>query len=869
MKRLFSLILLVAILLGSTSKVWARAQTSSLTRPLVIVGRPKDSEKTISYLIEAAKKAGLSMGEDLFVLCPRDITRDIPLLASQLSSFISNCRIETGQDNLDVVAIGLSGFAVRYALETGRLSQSHVKNLVMISAPNRGSFAAEIMRAVYEIARQEGRLEESTRLGRYSPVGGLAETISAVVGDKLGHDYIEGVESTSLPPWENEVGWIEARSRSLYEPLYASYVKRRFFSVPYLPVQSPSLTFAGWIFATYPSLWRTLMDREKPPVSWTASADPWNQLPSEGQDFSTAYYEFLAMTVARNQYVMRMASKNDLVKRLFQDTYVPNDPTAALCYYGGKAASYYAEQMFITWKAKAQEKVTSVITDLLGLGSDPNAPIVRRLMKENILVNLGVSASQRYYRIPANVHLALSNSVASEKVSDRTTRYVNIGVFGKNPWQSIFPGIGPNAYGCEVDSAIAPVGPMDEIRVFGMGIGRDALEDKNLIKYVLESLEIKDYVVEVDSDSVRTIKVSSWKPAYLRSSKSEALDVLENQLDLPSPPEGWSYLIWRANRDLHPVESQPGILQGGGSISVMCQADELIGIRLVRTGTINPVLGGKVTSAYADEVKTELSASAKIISGHAKKPDQPPNNSHSKDIENDESGDESGVLDDQKSKDDGTSRKEGDEGWIWWREKVSDGDQNRKDVPTIRVVYRSKHTTLEKPKEISHKTWLIDYGDGQLDEIEGQPHLDIVHTYTSPGTYFVKMTSLDDQGETVLEKEMDVVCGGSPCDVRLTASSIVPPTVELKIVGPKKWVTGKEALYTAELKYRLPAGATLESCKIDPGETFKVLWERSGEFTVYCAAILKIRYQLDGGDIVVKNTYLESIPVEVFTLGLG
>ncbi|HON87177.1 MAG TPA: hypothetical protein PKU68_03025, partial [Bacillota bacterium] len=98
--------------------------------------------------------------------------------------------------------------------------------------------------------------------------------------------------------------------------------------------------------------------------------------------------------------------------------------------------------------------------------------------------------------------------------------------------------------------------------------------------------------------------------------------------------------------------------------------------------------------------------------------------------------------------------------------------------------------------------------------------------------------------------------------------SIVAPNVDLEISGPKKWVTGKYAVFDGKVNCDLPRDAQITDIEYDPGERFKVLWERSGEFLVYWAATLTIEYDIDGQIIKVKNTYVDSSAVDVFTPGV-
>ena len=152
--------------------------------------------------------------------------------------------------------------------------------------------------------------------------------------------------------------------------------------------------------------------------------------------------------------------------------------------------------------------------------------------------------------------------------------------------------------------------------------------------------------------------------------------------------------------------------------------------------------------------------------------------------------------------------------------------------------------------------------------LQGQPRLKIAHTFNPSGQYLVRAVSYDNHNDVLVEKSWNVVTGGEPEVREFCCSSIIPPEVELELIGPQKWVTGKHALFSGEVTWKLPDGAHIVSVDCDPGERFHVLWERSGEFTVYWAARLTIDYELEDRVIRVKNTYVTEKQVDVFTPGI-
>src|SRR5690606_19252481 len=195
-----------------------------------------------------------------------------------------------------------------------------------------------------------------TRYQRFSPFGdvGAALDPKAVTAKSTGG--LPGSIGTAMFSWEGEAWWVAQRARELYEPLYSQYVQERFLSLPYVPVDSPSQTFAGWIKQNRPLIWENcIAGAGEPPFGAmpdTALSGP----PQAGQDFTTAYYELLAMAVGRNQYVLRMAAAGSLVQSLLSSPGgpMPGSLKDAIIQYGLKALMHYAKKALVTVKAEIQ-----------------------------------------------------------------------------------------------------------------------------------------------------------------------------------------------------------------------------------------------------------------------------------------------------------------------------------------------------------------------------------------------------------------------------------------------------------------------------------------------------------------------------------
>ncbi len=449
------------------------AAARAAPRPAVIIDEPS--------LARYLESVGYTRGKDLFEVHLGELC-DLESGAMQISLAVREALSQAGAEDkgerhrCDIVAAGLPGMVARYALEKGYMSDIQVANLVMAASPNRGTFLAGVVKSALEIVRQESILERETRAERFLP--SLRDILGAEDDVPVSLKELTTAKSLKPPEWEDEDSWISTRATNLWEPLYAEYVKNRFFALPYVPSESPKETFAGWVRRTLPDVWKRLIIE----AQWPAS---------QAQRLSLPYYECLSMEVARNQYVMRTASKGSLVSSLLKDPVIPKDWKEAAFHYGTKLLLHFARKALITLKAELQELIAREAVKLTGLGSGPESPFITGLIKEDILINLGTSSSKRFERIPANLSLAELNRSSQSSAHRRDTRYVSIVSKLMNPWGLIWPELGPNDSLLEVDCGVPPIGTGDLIVVLN-GIlrlpGKHVLDDRKAQEYVARVL---------------------------------------------------------------------------------------------------------------------------------------------------------------------------------------------------------------------------------------------------------------------------------------------------------------------------------------------------------------------------------------------
>ena len=906
LKRAVCVLFLVSLCAGFLGSV-PGAFCSSRKVPLILVSEPPGSRSASGNnvwestgFVSFLEKNGYRRGENLFVLTPEGPFRDLLDGAVFMREHVRESLANTQAKTVDIAAFGVSGLVLRYALEVGYLEDLTVRNLMMLASPQRGAFTACLLKSLCEIVKHEGILEEATRVFRFMPFG----DVPSLEDDGL---YDVNVLASDGEPagvhtgagWQDETSYLSSRAR-VYEPLYAMYVKERFLSVTYVPIDSPAETFYGWLSRKKPSLWEQRVVRgTTPPLgAWGGEGTAAGcVLPEPGRDLASAYYEILAIEIARNQYVMRMASRGNLIKDLLKEPYAPKDWKDALAHYGSKALLSYLKKALITIKAEIQEILADKLVRMTGYAEDPDAPFLRRLLKEDILVNLGTSLGNRFATIKVNHYLSRFNEDSLSRSPSRTTRYVSITGRVSNIWGLAWPQVGPNDWILEVDTAIAPLGPKDLVAVFSGYFSPshlDLLRDKRVREYFLSVLEGSrggEICCRPKGGRESRIPVSSWRPAYVELPPGVAgteYDRLTFYLGVP--PDGWGYLVWTegtAGSDWEVKVGTEKVLRRGGPLTVALSPGERAGIRLVRLGPLNPYYpGGKVESCYEKEVTVEVPVILDVLetgetpgagdtsktSDHVVTEKAPESELEEKPGAQEPGMELSGNTGGPRSggeRPQGPVRPPGNDGAPGTPGTKREEIPPTGEIPTIRVVYRSKHTTLKKPEETYHSFWEMDFGDGDREIIQGLPSLQVRHSYAAPGIYRARAVSYDNRGQKILEKTWEItVTPESPGPFIFACSSISPPRVEVTLTGPKKWVTGKPAAFSVALRVDLPQEATLDKVEYDPGERFNVLWERAGDFEVACAVTLTITYRLEDKSISVKNTYLQTVPVTVLTGGV-
>ena len=169
-------------------------------------GAPAKAGDSPTGMYLALCRAGYTPGRTLFV-CDyhADNLGDYRELAlTYLPAAIDQARAASGAKRVDLIARSMGGLVAR-SYVCSAAYRGDVRTLVMIATPNRGSFGANIVRAMEMINLQE-QLRDRGAL-RARP---LAQPVLPPAADLF-------------PAFTDEVGYVHAQSTRLWEPLFAAY----------------------------------------------------------------------------------------------------------------------------------------------------------------------------------------------------------------------------------------------------------------------------------------------------------------------------------------------------------------------------------------------------------------------------------------------------------------------------------------------------------------------------------------------------------------------------------------------------------------------------------------------------------------------
>lgn len=629
-----------------------------------------------------------------------------------------------------------------------------------------------------------------------------------------------------MPPFLGESEYVTERAPA-YRVKYADYVMaERMLWVP-SPKNLRPRDFEVWFKETFPDEYDATLGDHRPPLASPPSATNggYDGPPALGQDISRSYYEYVAMIAGKNEYLSEQARQKALSEMLTR-TFSATSWKDAAARAGKALLLYFAGRLMEPGKALVERRLLE--TALAKVKLKPDSVVLGRLLEETI-------PGQADPRLSVNHFLNLWNTAENTKRLHRPSkpRYVTIAGETFNPWKLVLPQVAPNDLAVEVDSAILDPGLDDAIHVLRTGLSSGHVwlqNNERTVKLVIDLLREPFPPVEKLRPAFKhsfwkrstweqkgQFSVSNYVPQYV----SVDLSQIEGIAKLSVTPSSADMLVWAYGKDAQGCYSAISLEKEEQSHQAVVDGSQF--------GTV--IVGFRLNAPMKSEVRRACEYRICI--------------SHTGDLET---------------------------------------------PPKVNVVNRSKSTTSvpiavpTKGAEAASKTpmpvaagdeagkWVWDFGDGSEKlSLPGQKDiaLEQVHRFPKPGKYTVTASYVDAHG-SVLERQSWQVSpqGEDSLEVQFCTTPMSPPQIHVTIVGPQKWVTGRPAQFTVEVKCELPEGAMSETVAIDPGRQFQVQWTKPGTFQVKATAIVRVTYSTPEGTVTSLYNALSTREIEVLSLGI-
>ncbi|HHV79670.1 MAG TPA: hypothetical protein GXX40_08720 [Firmicutes bacterium] len=627
-----------------------------------------------------------------------------------------------------------------------------------------------------------------------------------------------------LPPFVGEIEYIAERAPA-YREKYAQYVMaERMLWVP-SPKSIRPRSFEVWFRESFPEEYAATIGNNLPPLGRPANAADggYSEPPALGQDISLSYFEYVSMIAGKNEYLSAQAKQkvlNDMLTQTFSATSVKDAALKA-----GKALLiYFAGRLLEPGKAVLERKLLE--TALAKSRLKPDGIALMRLLEETL-------PAQPLKELSVNDFLQLWNNAQSTRRTNSiaSPRFIMIAGETFNPWKLALADVAPNDLVVEVDSAILEPALDDAIYVVSSGLSSTHISLQNnerVIKLVTSCLREPFPIIETFRPTFRqgfwkryswdrksTVSVSNYAPVYVEVDLSH----IEADAVISVEPSDRETLLWAYGKD--------------------------------KEGHCSPIPLRKVESSYRCDL--DCSKSPTVILGFRGNAPIQSEKRHT----------------------------------CEFRVSVSCKGVSG-EPPKVNVTNRSKSTTSIKtnaadnaplktrssqtpPVTQSAGRWVWDFGDGS-EKVETPGLKDVpvsqVHRFPKPGKYRVTASYIE--GNQVLQEQgwQLTLAGEDALEVQLNTESVRASPIQVRLVGPEKWVTGRPAQFTVEVKADLPEGASSETVSVDPGREFQVQWAKPGTFEVKATAVVRVTYPTREGSVSATYTALGTKKIEVFSLGI-
>jgi len=761
-----------------------------LSPALVIV---PDAFQEPSPLIEQLGQHGYIEGVNLFVMDTGG-EEDFVVLAGRLGEYLE--RLEAGE--ISIVSMGSASLAARYYLNQPGPDE-RIDSLVMVSPPNAGSYLSHFLKLADVVLTQE-----ELRFGARQP---------RVVAGFDAEDYI--------------------RNRAaVYEALYWDYM----FENEMKPSGGRAPTFEHWIVNKRSEHFHThFIDAQQPLLRWSGGHLP-KESPAEGQDLTSAYYEFLALHAGRNNYIRARLEERDLFAYVFGEIPAAFDVKSLILAYLKRAGSYLLEQAAIRARAilgrwaleRAEQKMGF---SFAGVGVD-------RMVREWF----ELPSDEKPLRLVANYLVSVLNEADAESRAERRVRYACITGVTPSPVSALSPAVGPGDLVVELSSAFLPLFRDDSfVAVPGLissshfSLFRSQRGVSEILKAVQKPwtsaprLQLHHWGWPFDHRARFQGKAEYLSPSYVTFIPAKGEDktiCVEFSARVSSRRnDPVSFDVWvvreslRGETEYQDMEIRVSGVSHSGRLVITPGTDVWrlhVGVRAV-----SGQLDRHNVSSFLAKGGPSFTVSAGYTLDEPEKPLTLP------------------------------------------------APEQSAHIPHVQVKRVTKLTTLKKEDRTYHVRWEWDFGDGKtyVREGEGETTTSVEHVYDNPGDYRVTAVSVSNK-ERVLKRYTWEISVGAGEVKRFTARTASEPSVEMEIEGPAQWVTATAARYRVLAHVSMPPDAEDVTISFDPGEQFTVEWERPGSYVVRAACTVRVKYRIEGETFTVSQTYLAEKPVEVLARGM-
>lgn len=841
-------------------------------------GQPEDEDDRPEGIYLALCRAGYQPGQTLFVCDYREdnlgdyreiAQRDVP-------AAIDKALAASGSDRVDLVSRSMGGLVAR-AYVTSDTYRGDVRTLVMIATPHRGSFGANIVRAMEMIHLQEQLRNRDTLHRR--PLD--RPTIPAP--EDLFGDFTD------------EVSYVARQSRELWEPLFGYY-----YATSWLLQErggggrTTPQDFLAWLVSAQPAIYAALVSAQQPPKqpSYLTAQGFRTVVPGPGESLTRAYYEAVAMQCARHNFFQALGGQP-------KEALPEAKPKGIIEVVVGWVEGLIAKVAGTLFREKGQGLAVWAMEHLAGL--DPKARAGECLVEQQFKLSLGGpmtvaggasskasvagSADPDGTDLVANYYLQAWNEADATRRAAQMdfgaelddwppgVRYVSIAGQVPNLWSRLWPDVEANDLIVETSSTYIPLADNDAyfllpsiLRTNHVWLGGSgaalkaltgALKDYYPIKasYKPRYTPGKSKLVEYSRQG--TGKAEVHKPCYvelkLPSAHGKARVEVTFSATGPATPDAWAYLeVPGSGIRRYPLafaQSAEGTLRASTDVPAptVDGARVLLGVRLLppdraqapppnETRSFKWRLGYTPAPPGAEAI-AKPQVSAESTSRPSAFPGQP-------------TGEVAHLP---------TGTPEG-------------SPAGSVSVPVIHATHRDKETTSMEASVTRHARWVWMFGDGSstVDDDPAAMECSRTHAYGAPGIYSCRATSWSSEGWVLADYQWQVHIGAEDVAVpkEFSAQTLSSPDIRLELIGPVAWVTGLPARYTIEYEITMPqtSGTSAQVAYLYPAQEFEMIWERPGEFTVTGALALRLTYPSGSGLASVTNVYTVEKKVKVHAM---